>query len=138
MQKKQGNHLSSKEINTSQLTAIVANLAELHEWELEFCPLLATLTGRHLFFRIAQRSIGDRAHLSRALKDLMGGNGFTEKGLRNRIQQMKKEGYIIAVTAEDDGRSKYLMPTEKFYEAIYWHADKVRRIFEKDFLMIEK
>jgi hypothetical protein len=30
------------------------------------------------------------------------------------------------------------MPTEKFYEAIYWHADQVRRIFEKDFLMIEK
>ena len=105
---------------------------------MEFCPLLATLTGRHLYFRIAQRAIGDRALLSKALKDLMGGAGYTEKGLRNRIHQMEKEGYIVSVNGEEDGRSKYLMPTEKFYEAIYWHADQVRRIFEKDFLIIEK
>ncbi len=130
--------MNSKEINTSQLTVIVSNLAALHEWELEFCPLLATLTGRHLYFRIAQRAIGDRALLSKALKDLMGGAGYTEKGLRNRIHQMEKEGYIVSVNGEEDGRSKYLMPTEKFYEAIYWHADQVRRIFEKDFLIIEK
>jgi DNA-binding MarR family transcriptional regulator len=138
MEKHQANFTSAKELNTSQLTAIVANLAELHEWESEFCPLLASLTGRHLYFRIAQRAVGDRKLLSKALKDLMGGSGFTEKGLRNRIQQMEKEGYIVSVSAEVDGRSKYLMPTEKFYEAIYWHAEQVRRILEKNFLMIEK
>jgi DNA-binding MarR family transcriptional regulator len=130
--------MNSKEINTSELTAIVANLAELHEWELEFCPLLTTLTGRHLYFRIAQRAIGDRALLSKALKDLMGGSGYTEKALRNRIKEMEKDGYIVAVNGKEDARSKYLMPTEKFYEAIYWHAEQVRRVFDKDFLMIEK
>lgn len=130
--------MKSKDINTRQLTAIVANLAKLYEWELEFCPLLTTLTGRHLYFRIAHRAVGDRALLSRALKDLMGGCGYTEKGLRNRIHEMEKEGYIVSVSGEEDGRSKYLMPTEKFYEAIYWHAEQVRRIFDKDFLLIEK
>jgi len=138
MCKKQGVYVIDKQINTSQLTAIVANLAELHEWELECCPLLTTLTGRHLFFRIANRTVGDRALLSKAMKDLMGGGGFTEKGLRNRVQQMKQEGYIASITGEVDARSKYLMPTERFYEAIYLHADQVRRIFEKNFLMIEK
>lgn len=130
--------VNNKDINSSQLTAIVANLAELHEWELEFSPMLTTLTGRHLYFRIAKRAIGDRALLSRALKDLLGGSGYTEKGLRNRIQEMERDGYIISVNGEEDGRSKYLMPTEKFYESIYWHAEQVRRIFGKDFLMIEK
>lgn len=130
--------MNNKDINSSQLTAIVANLAELHEWELEFSPMLTTLTGRHLYFRIAKRAIGDRALLSRALKDLLGGSGYTEKGLRNRIQEMERDGYIISVNGEEDGRSKYLMPTEKFYESIYWHAEQVRRIFGKDFLMIEK
>lgn len=130
--------MNAREINTAQLTSIISNLAELHEWELGFSPLLTTLTGRHLYFRIAQRAVGDRALLSRSLKDLMGGSGFTEKGLRNRIQQMESEGYIVAVNGEVDGRSKYLMPTEKFYEVIYWHADQVRRVFEKDFFMIEK
>ncbi len=130
--------MNSRDINTAQLTAIVANLAELHEWELDHAPLLGTLTGRHLYYRIAQRAVGDRALLSRALKDLMGGSGFTEKALRTRMREMEKAHLIESVSGEDDGRSKYLMPTEKFYESIYLHADQVRRIFEKNFLLIEK
>jgi DNA-binding MarR family transcriptional regulator len=138
MRIKQGNSVNTKEMNTGQLTAIVANLAELHEWELDHSPMLSTLTGRHLYFRIAQRAVGDRSLLSKALKDLMGGSGYTEKALRIRMREMEADGYIASVNGEDDARSKYLMPTEKFYEAIYIHADQVRRIFEKDFLMIEK
>lgn len=130
--------MNTREINTAQLTAIVANLAELHEWEIEHAPLLGTLTGRHLYYRIAQRAVGDRALLSRALKDLMGGAGYTEKALRTRMREMEKKHLIESVNGEDDGRSKYLMPTEKFYESIYLHADQVRRIFEKNFLLIEK
>jgi DNA-binding MarR family transcriptional regulator len=130
--------LSTREINTAQLTAIVANLAELHEWELDHAPMLSSLTGRHLYYRIAQRAVGDRTLLSRALKDLMGGAGYTEKALRTRMREMEKAGLIEAVSGEEDGRSKYLMPTEKMYEAIYLHADQVRRIFEKNFLLIEK
>lgn len=130
--------MNTKQINTWQLTAIVANLAELHEWEIDHSPLLETMTGRNLYFRIAQRAVGDRALLSRSLKDLMGGSGFTEKALRTRMREMERNGYIASVSSEDDARSKCLMPTEKFYEAIYLHADQVRRIFEKNFLMIEK
>lgn len=130
--------MNKREINTAQLTAIVANLAELHEWELDHAPLLGTLTGRHLYYRIAQRAVGDRALLSRALKDLMGGSGYTEKALRTRMREMEKAHLIESVNGEDDGRSKYLMPTEKFYESIYLHADQVRRIFERNFLLIEK
>jgi len=130
--------VSSRDINTVQLTAIVANLAELHEWELDHAPMLSSLTGRHLYYRIAQRAVGDRTLLSRALKDLMGGSGYTEKALRTRMREMEKEGLIEAVSGEEDGRSKYLMPTEKMYESIYLHADQVRRIFEKNFLLIEK
>lgn len=138
MQIKQGSCVNAKQINTVQLTAIVANLAELHEWEIEHLPLLATLTGRHLYFRIAQRAVGDRTLLSRSLKHLMVGSGFTEKALRTRMREMEKNGYISAVNGEEDGRSKYLMPTEKFYEALYLHSDQVRQIFNKDFLLIQK
>lgn len=130
--------MNTRDINTAQLTAIVANLAELHEWELDHAPLLGTLTGRHLYYRIAQRAVGDRALLSRALKDLMGGSGYTEKALRTRMREMERAHLIESVSGEDDGRSKCLMPTEKFYESIYLHADQVRRIFEKNFLLIEK
>lgn len=130
--------MKERDINSAQLTSIVSNLAELHEWELEHAPMLSTLTGRHLYYRIAQRAVGDRALLSRALKDLMGGSGYTEKALRTRMREMERDGLIESVSGEEDGRSKYLMPTEKFYEQIYMHADQVRRIFEKNFLLIEK
>lgn len=127
-----------KQINTSQLTTIVANLAELHEWESCHSPLLETLTGRHLYFRIAQRAVGRRELLSRALKDLTCGSAFTEKALRTRMREMEAAGYIYSLSGIDDARSKFLMPTEKFYESIYLHADKARHIFGKNFLMIEK
>lgn len=130
--------MTAKELNTTQLTAIVANLTELHEWELMNSPLLSTLTGRHLYYRIAQRAIGNRELLSRALKDLTVGSTYSDKALRTRMREMEVEGYIATVSCEDDARSKHLMPTEIFYEAIYRHADQVRRIFEKDFLLIEK
>ncbi|MEY4490431.1 MAG: hypothetical protein RLY41_237 [Pseudomonadota bacterium] len=130
--------MSLKEINTSQLTAIMANLAELHEWEIQNAPLLNTGTGRHLYYRITQRAVGDRELLSRALKDLMGGAGYTDKALRTRMRDMQQGGFIEAINAELDGRSKYLMPTEKFYESIYLHAEQVKKIFDRNFLLIEK
>ncbi len=130
--------MSRREINTAELTGIVSSLAELHEWELDNAPLLSTLTGRHLYFRIAQRAVGDRELLSRALKELTGGVGYTEKALRTRIREMQQDGFIESLNGLDDGRSRYLMPTEKFYESIYLHADQVRRVFEKKSLLIEK
>lgn len=138
MRIKQGVSVNTKEMNVSQLTAIVANLAELHEWEVNHAPLLGSLTGRHLYFRIAQRAVGDRSLLSKSLKNLTGGAGYTEKALRIRMREMEADGYIASICGEEDARSKYLMPTEKFYEAIYLHADQVRRILNKNFLMIEK
>ncbi len=130
--------MTSNELNTPQLTAIVSNLADLHEWEINHAPLLNTLTGRHLYYRIAQRAVGDRALLSRSLKDLMGGAGYTEKALRTRMRDMEQAGFIEAVSGKDDARSKYLMPTERFYEAIYSHAEQVKKIFDQKFLLIEK
>jgi len=75
--------VTTKELNTPQLTAIVSNLADLHEWEISHAPLLNTLTGRHLYYRIAQRAVGDRALLSRSLKDLMGGGRLYRKSIAN-------------------------------------------------------
>lgn len=130
--------MNSKELNTTQLTAMVSNLAELHEWEMNHSPLLHTLTGRHLYYRLAQRAVGDRDLLSRSLKDLMCGAGYTDKALRTRMREMEQTGFIQAVSGKDDGRSKYLMPTERFYESIYSHAEQAKKIFDRKFLWIEK
>lgn len=125
-------------LNSNQLTMIIKNMAELHEWELENSPLLNTMTGRHLYFRIAQRAVGERALLSKALKELYTGSNLSDKALRLRAHELELQGVITSVHGGADARNKFLVPTEKFYEAIYLHAKEVRRIFGKDFLMIEK
>lgn len=128
----------SHDLDNKQLTSIMIDLAELHQWELENSPFLGTMTGRHLYFKIAQRSIGERALLSRSLKDLYSGAKLSEKALRTRMRELEKLGVIQSVACQEDGRAKFLMPTEKFYEAIYLHAQEAKRIFQKNFLMIDK
>jgi DNA-binding MarR family transcriptional regulator len=55
-----------------------------------------------------------------------------------RMRDMEQAGFIEAVSGKDDARSKYLMPTERFYESIYSHAEQVKKIFDRKFLLIEK
>lgn len=130
--------MACNEIGNKQLTSIMTDLAELYQWELEHSPFLGTMTGRHLYFKIAQRSIGERALLSRSLKDLYSGAKLSEKALRTRMRELERDGVVESIASEGDGRARYLMPTEKFYEAIYRHAHEAQRIFQKNFLMIEK
>lgn len=127
-----------REINSAQLTEIIRCLTELHEWELNNAPLLGSLTGRHLYYRIAARTVGDRELLSRSLKDLVGGVGYTEKALRTRMREMEAQGLIEALSGREDARSRCLMPTEKFYEFVYLHASQVKKTLEKSFFLIEK
>ncbi len=124
-------------MNSTELTAIMRNLSDLHKWELENSPFLNTMTGRHLYFQIAKRSVVDGGLLSRSLKELYTGTQLSEKALRMRVRDLERQGVIITVPG-DDARARHLMPTEKFYEAIYHHSLEAKRIFSRDFLMIEK
>ena len=134
----QGGHLKAVEKKQDEWWGLVISLAELHQWELENHPLLETLTGRHLYYRLAQESVKNEYALTRALKDVFGGMHFTEKALRTRMRQMEREGLIEAVTRPDDARSKQLLPTEKFNQMMTQHAEQVKKIFDKHFLLIEK
>jgi DNA-binding MarR family transcriptional regulator len=117
---------------------VIDSLAQLHEWEVKNFPLLTTLTGRVLYFRIAQRAIGNPEKLSKSMKNLAGDTAYTDKALRNRLQEMEKTGFIVMVEDENDGRCKYPMPTDMFYAAVYLHAEQMRRIFDKNYLIIDK
>ena len=77
---------------------LVSSLAELHQWELENLPLLSTLTGRHLYYRMAEETFHPEEALTKALKDLFGGAHFTEKALRSRMREMERDGLIETIT----------------------------------------
>ena len=128
-----------REIEThDEWWGLVSSMAELHQWELDHHPLLETLTGRHLYYRLAQEAAKGECEFSRALKDVFGGMHFTEKALRTRMRQMEREGLVQAIPRLDDGRSKQLVPTDKFEFLLKQHAEQVKRIFDRHFLLIEK
>ncbi len=117
---------------------LISSLAELHQWELENLPILSTLTGRHLYYRMAEETFHPEMALTKALKDLFGGAHFTEKALRSRMREMERQGLIETITRQSDARSKQLVPTEKFHELLQAHAEQVRQSFDKHYLLIEK
>ena len=59
------------EKNHYEAWGLVVSLAELHQWELQNHPLLDTLTGRHLYYRLAQESVNKEYVLTRAIKDVL-------------------------------------------------------------------
>ncbi len=128
--------------NTETITpaswGLVSSLAELHQWELENLPLLSTLTGRHLYYRMAEETFHPEEALTKALKDLFGGAHFTEKALRSRMREMERDGLIETITRQSDARSKQLIPTPKFHQLLEAHAEQVKRTFDKHFVLIEK
>jgi DNA-binding MarR family transcriptional regulator len=117
---------------------IVSSMAELHQWELEHHPLLETQTGRHLYYRMAQEAAKEGSSFSRALKDVFGDMHFTDKALRTRMRQMEREGLVQAIPRTDDGRSKQLVPTDLFHKLLRQHAEQIKCIFDRHFLLIEK
>ena len=130
--------MESTDTEDQKWWSLVSSMAELHQWELENHPMLLSLTGRHLYYRLAEESVKNDQSMTRALKDFFGGMHFTEKALRTRIRQMEADGLIQAVTSQEDARSKHLVPTEKFNALITAHAEQVKKIFDKHFLLIEK
>jgi len=117
---------------------LVSSLAELHQWELENLPLLSTLTGRHLYYRVANETFHPEEALTKALKDLFGGAHFTEKALRSRMREMERDGLLETIIRKSDARSKQLVPTEKFHALLQTHAEQVKRSFDKHYLLVVK
>jgi DNA-binding MarR family transcriptional regulator len=87
---------------------------------------------------MARQTVGQPSLISSSLKDLYMGGSMTERALRLRIRELEAEGFVKSVSSETDKRSKYLVPTEVFYESIYHHAREVHRLLEKNFFLVSK
>ena len=117
---------------------IIDSMARIQEWEEKNLPLLNSLTGRSLYYKIARISLSVEDEKSNTMKDLTVGSEFTEKSLRNRINLMEKEGFVASAQSGVDGRSRYPAPKDKFYDLMILHASQIKKILENDFLIIKK
>jgi hypothetical protein len=129
--------MNKEDASFLEFVDIIKNMAKLHQWESKNLPLLNSLTGRTLYYRIAQRALSGDGNSS-TMKDITLDSDFTEKSLRNRLIIMNKEEFIKFSQNEVDGRSRFPVPMEKFYAAMYLHAGQIKRILGENYLVLKK
>ena len=117
---------------------IIDSMAKIQEWEEKNLPLLNSLTGRSLYYKIARISLSGENEKFNTMKGLAAGSDFTEKSLRNRINLMEKDGFVASAQSGVDGRSRYPSPKDKFYDLMLMHASQIKKILGNDFLIIRK
>ena len=125
-------------MDAAELSALIKCLSALHAWELDNLPPMQTTTGRHLYYMVANRAVAEQGQLDKSLKDLFTSSHFTERALRNRMQEMSEQGLFTTYQSSADGRNKHLIPTEQFYEHVFEHAQQIRRLLREAFLMIKR
>lgn len=133
-----GDILSKDEMNTDELISLMHGLAELDEWERSNSTLFQSVTSRYLYFKIAEKSVIEGALVNRSLKDLYQTPFLSEKALRIRLREFEREGFIESVQAGHDKRSRFLIPSEKFYENVCRHAEQAKKIFSENFYLIKR
>lgn len=109
-------------------------MIQMHDWENRQLQELQTLTGRELYFRIAEVCLNDSQPPQ--LKLFHGRS--TERAMRQRMREFEELGLIDVLNNMSDQRTKYLVPTEKFLEHLNQHLDLLRLFCDRRFLMVEK
>ena len=110
-------------------------MIQMHDWENRQRQELQTLTGRELYFRIAEVCLND-SQLPQQLKLFHGRS--TERAIRQRMREFEELGLIEVSNNMSDQRTKCIVPTEKFLQHLNQHLDLLRIFCDRRFLMVEK
>ena len=110
-------------------------MIQMHDWENRQLQELQTLTGRELYFRIAEVCLND-SQLPQQLKLFHGRS--TERAIRQRMREFEELGLIDVSNNMSDQRTKCLVPTAKFLQHLNQHLDLLRFFCDRQFLMVEK
>ena len=96
---------------------------------------LKTLSGRELFFRIAESYL-HHPDKDQQLKQLVGAH--TERATRLRLREFEEEGLIEVLTNTIDHRTKRVIPTAKFLKILNAHLKLLKQICDEQYVMIDK
>jgi hypothetical protein len=121
-----------KSVNEPNLLRV---MIQMHDWEVNQREELQTLTGRDLYFRIAEVCLND-LQSTQQLKLFQGRS--TERALRQRMREFEEVGLIHVSNNTSDQRTKCVVPTEKFLQHLNQHLDRLKFLCDRRFLMVDK
>lgn len=119
-------------VNDSNLLRV---MIQMHDWEVRHQPELQTVTGRELYFRIAEGALSDPQ--SPQLLKLFQVSS-TERALRERIIKFEGMGLIEVSNNTSDKRTKRVVPTEIFLFNLNQYLDQFKKLCNGRFLMVDK
>ena len=120
-----------KSVNEPNLLRV---MIQMHDWENRQRQELQTLTGRELYYRIAEVCLND-SQLPQQIK--LFHSGSTERAIRLRMREFEELGLIDVSNNTSDQRTKCVVPTEKFLQHLNQHLDRLRFFCDRRFLMVE-
>jgi hypothetical protein len=121
-----------KSVNEPSLLRVII---QMHDWERRQRQELQTVTGRELYFRIAEVCLND-SYLPQQLKLFHGSS--TERAIRLRMREFEKMGLIDVSNNVSDQRTKCVIPTEKFLRQLNQYLDLLKLLCDRRYLMVEK
>lgn len=109
-------------VNESNLLRV---LVQMNDWESRHRQELQTLTGRELYFRIAEGCLKDPQ--SPQLLKLYQGK-LTDRAIRQRMREFEEMGLIDVSTNTADKRTKRVVPTETFMRNLSQHLYQLKKL----------
>ena len=110
--------------------ALLRLLIEVHRWETSELSVLNTVSGRELYFSMLGQLLIEQSSQDKPLKAHKGTG--TTKATRQRIQSFEELGLAVITPSFTDGRSKQLLPTDKFIQLAKGHIailDRLQQTF---------
>ena len=122
-------NMDELQLESSKGQALLRLLIEVHRWETLKIPVLNTVSGRELYFSMLAQLLEAQQTPDKPLKSHKG--MATTKATRQRIHSFEALGLAIISPSKTDGRSKHLMPTEKFIELAKQHMAILERLHQE-------
>lgn len=110
-------------------------MLEIRNWEDVQLHEFQTISGRHLYFSLAETLL-DEPNVSQRIKQLRG--QVTERATRQRIREFVELGLVEISNNQNDQRAKNVIPTRKFITHLNSHLAFFKMVCEQRFLMLNK
>jgi hypothetical protein len=110
-------------------------MIQIRSWEQTQQHELNTLSGRDLYFRIAESYL-THPDKDQQLKQFQG--ALTERATRLRLREFEEQGLIEVLSNASDHRTKRVIPTAKFLQLLNVHLTHLKQMCDEQYVMINK
>jgi len=107
--------------------ALLRIFIEIHKWETLNHAIFKNTSSRDLYYSMVDDLINNKQNES-SLKSHKGST--TLKASRQRIQSYEEIGMAVIAQSSSDGRTKKLIPTDKFIQLVEQHVNVLERLHD--------